>query len=116
MKASEEGFEEILELLVTSGASLEAANLKGRTALGFAAAPSMKRPTPIGTLKHLLLNRADPTKNDNKGVSPFEHAKKEHRQEAVELMKPFVQDWIVNDGEDSKHGLDMELNEYIKRG
>ena len=60
MKAAEEGALECLRLLLDNKANIEAANRKGRTALSFAAAPSMRnddrtpRPTPIQCLRLLL--------------------------------------------------------------
>ena len=42
MKAAEEGHTEITRLIIDKGVDMEVTNRKGRTALSFAAAPSME--------------------------------------------------------------------------
>ena len=48
MKAAEEGYPEIAQLLLDRGADIKCKNRKGRDALSFAAAPSMKRASTDG--------------------------------------------------------------------
>ena len=62
---------------------------KGRTALSFAVAPSMKRKTACDTLKLLLEHKADPRQKDKKGLTAKAHAVQEKRQDAVMILKEF---------------------------
>ena len=91
MKAAEENFVDIMDVLLTSGAVVELQNNKGRTALSFAAAPSAKRPTATGALKKLLEAKADITTRDHKGRTALEHAKREKRSEAVAILVAFCE-------------------------
>jgi len=87
MKASEEGHVEIITMLVDIGVDLEAVNNKGRTALSFAAAPSMKRPTKLGGLRLLLVRGADVAKRDDDGKTAEDRAQKEDRWEALRVFE-----------------------------
>ena len=80
MKAAEENQIEIMQMLIACRADLDVANNKGRTALSFAADPSMKRPTAIGTLKLLLEARADTTRKDATGLTPKARCKRNARE------------------------------------
>ena len=92
MKASEEGFVEIMEMLIERKVDVEAVNRNGRTALSFAAAPSMRlserRDTPIDALRLLLLNGADPTRKctTRRKWTPKQYAEKEKRHDAVTVL------------------------------
>mmetsp|Transcript_104643 Transcript_104643/g.223663 ORF Transcript_104643/g.223663 Transcript_104643/m.223663 type:complete len:309 (-) Transcript_104643:86-1012(-) len=89
MKAAEEDRVEIMRLLLEKGVDLEVVNKKGRGALSFAAAPSMKRPTPTGALRLLLEHGADAARKDNDGNTAKARAIKEKREEAVAIFEEF---------------------------
>lgn len=89
MKAAEEGHVEIMRLLLSKGVDLEAANKRGRTALSFAAAPSMKRPTPYAALRVLLEHNADMSRKDDAGLTAKQRAQKENRDQAVRIFEEF---------------------------
>ena len=90
MKAAEEGHVEICEMLLASRADITAMNKKGRDALSFAAAPSMKRPSSD---KHryavrLLVERgADPLRKDERNQTAKERAKQEGRDDIVKCLE-----------------------------
>lgn len=92
LKAAEEGHTEIIKCLLEKKADLEVSNKKGRTALSFAAAPSMKRPTPTAALRLLLERGADPGHKDDMGVTPKARAAKEKRDDAVAIFIEFEKD------------------------
>ena len=96
MKAAQEGHLAIMHLLLYNSANLEATNRKGRTALSFAAAPSMnnteKRSTPVEAIRLLLEFNADPNHKDNEGRTPEQKAAKENRQDAIQIFN----DWRLN--------------------
>ena len=83
MKAAEEGYLEILNLLIDSGANLSATNRHGRDALSFAAAPSRNRKTPTNTLRRLIQCGANLNHVDDTGMTAREWAIKEKRNDAV---------------------------------
>ena len=83
MKASEEGFVAIMKLLLRKSADIEAKNNKGRSALSFAAAPSMARPTRLQAIRLLLDHGVDPTKKDGRGKTAKQRAAAEKRTEAA---------------------------------
>jgi len=89
MKAAEENSVEIIKLLIEANADLEAKNRKQRTALSFAAAPSMKRPTAVQAMRVLLISGASTASKDSEGLTAKERAAKEKRTEAVELIEEF---------------------------
>ena len=89
MKAAEEGHVKIIKLLLEKNANLEVTNLKGRTALSFAAAPSMGRDTSVEALRMLLKAGADAKKADRNGNTPKDHAKHEKREDAVAILEEF---------------------------
>lgn len=89
MKAAEEGHIEILQKLLEKDVDLEVVNKKGRSALSFAAAPSMKRPTATATLRLLLEYGADTTRKDAFGRTAKDHARSEKRDEAVAIFEEF---------------------------
>ena len=89
MKAAEEGHDQILSLLIDKRADLSVANRKGRDALSFAAAPSMKRPTSTTTLRLLIERGADLSHVDGDGMTAKERARKEKRDEAVACFEEF---------------------------
>ena len=91
MKASEEGFVEIMKMLIEMNVDVEAVNRNGRTALSFAAAPSMRlserRDTPIDALQLLLSKGADPTRKcTTRKWTPKQYAEKEKRHDAVTVL------------------------------
>ena len=91
MKAAEEGHEGILTLLLEKQADINMKNHKGRTALSFAAAPSMRRPTPLPTLMLLLEHGADIRARDVNGLTARAHAEREGRSRALEVLNEWEQ-------------------------
>ena len=86
MKAAEEGYSEIVKLLLEYGADIKAMNRKGRDALSFAAAPSMMRASTDGhcrVLRLLVESCADPLRIDESGKTAKERALKESRIDIV---------------------------------
>ena len=83
MKAAEEGYLEILNLLIDSGANLSATNRHGRDALSFAAAPSRNLKTPTNTLQRLIQCGANLNHVDDKGRTAREWAIREKRNDAI---------------------------------
>jgi len=90
MKASEEGHVEIITALLDARVDIEATNRNGRTALSFAAAPSMKRPTPVSALRLLLSMGANVHHKDERSCTAKDMAEKENRAEAVSMMDEFA--------------------------
>ena len=90
MKAAEEGHVEIMESLLDRGADIEAVNKKGRTALSFAACPSMKRRTSGEALRLLLERGCDVGRRDGLGLTVRDRAVKEKREEAVAILDEFA--------------------------
>jgi hypothetical protein len=90
MKAAEEGHVDIIQLLLNRGVDIEAANNKGRTALSFAAAPSMKdterRETPVAAIRLLLSSGADPKHKCSRNRTPRDYAVDAKRDEAVKVF------------------------------
>lgn len=89
MKAAEEGYEAIVKMLVDSRVNLEEKNKKGRTALSFAAAPSMKRATPTETLRYLLTAGASQDATDDQGRTARDHATQENRSDAIAVFDEY---------------------------
>lgn len=89
MKAAEEDHSGILELLIEKRASLHSKNRKGRSALSFAAAPSMKRPTSCMALRILLQNGANLHDKDEAGWTAKQRAQQERRNDALEVFEEF---------------------------
>ena len=93
MKASEEGLVEIMRHLLKKSVDVEAKNKKGRSALSFAAAPSMNgstaRPTRPQAIRLLLEHGVDPTKKDERGKTAKERAAAEKRTDAVLVFEEF---------------------------
>ena len=93
MKAAEENAVDILQMLLDKKADIEACNRKGRTALSFAAAPSMngktRRATPVDALQFLLQNGADVKRCDYDGMTARDRAVKEIRLEAIAILDKF---------------------------
>lgn len=93
MKASEEGNEEVMRMLLDKKVDVEAANRKGRTALSFAAAPSndgsTPRPTAVAAIRLLLQSGADAKKKDVTGVTAKDRAAREKREDAVAVFEEF---------------------------
>jgi hypothetical protein len=90
MKAAEEGYSEIATLLLDRGADIKAMNRKGRDALSFAAAPSMKRASTDGhryVLCLLVERGADPLRKDERGQTAKERAKQEGRDDIVRCLE-----------------------------
>ena len=89
MKAAEENEARILQKLLQQKAKMDVKNQKGRTALSFAASPSMKRNTACDTLRLLLENNADPSQKDDRGLTPKAHAIRERRWDAMKRLDQF---------------------------
>lgn len=87
MKAAEENHRGIVELLLSGRADINATNKKGRTPLSFAAAPSGKRPVAKDAMQVLMSHPdIDLDKADDSGVTVFQRAKREKRDDALELL------------------------------
>ena len=82
-----------MTLLLRKSVDVEAKNKKGRSALSFAAAPSMNgstaRPTRPQAIWLLLEHGADPTSKDERGKTAEERAAAEKRAEAVLVFVEF---------------------------
>ena len=93
MKASEEGNVEIMRMLLDKKVDIEASNRKGRTALSFAAAPSMNintpRPTPVAAIRLLLENEANTRHKDERGFTPKDYASRAKRDDALAVFEEF---------------------------
>ena len=93
MKAAEIGCVAVMRMLLDQNVDIEASNKKGRTALSFAAAPSMDgmtpRLTPVLALRFLLEHGADPNRKDQNGFTPKDHARKAKRGEAIAIFAEF---------------------------
>lgn len=97
MKAAEDDHVDIINMLIDRGADLEIANRKGRTALSFAAAPSMGRKTPLAALRLLLSRGADLRAEDDGGMVPKERAQREKRLDAVQVIEMFEKQAVTMD-------------------
>ena len=94
MKASEEGHEDIMRLLLNTGKiDIEAANRKNRTALSFAAAPSNDGSTPriasVAAIHLLLQSGAKTNRKDVTGATAKDRATRENRLDAVAVFEEF---------------------------
>ena len=88
MKAAEEDLVDIMRLLLDRNADMNVTNRKGRTALSFAAAPSMKRRTACKTLR-LLLDFGARDTQDDQGLTAKARANKEQRSDALAIFRDF---------------------------
>ena len=93
MKAAEGDKVVIMAHLVARNISLECDNRKGRTALCFAAAPSMKRPTALNTLRLFLERGANVNHTDANGDSAKDRARKEEREHTVRMLEEAERHW-----------------------
>ena len=93
MKSAEENFSDIMIVLLEKKVDIEACNRKGRTALSFAAAPSMnkgeRRETAVNTLRLLLEGGADPAKKDVRDMTAKDYALKEKRSDATTILEEY---------------------------
>ena len=93
MKASEEGNEEVIRMLLNKKVDIEVTNRKGRTALSFAAAPSndgsTRRLTAVAAMRLLLQNGADAHKADEKGETATSRATNNKRDDALAVFDEF---------------------------
>jgi len=93
MKASEEGNEEVIRMLLNKKVDIEVTNRKGRTALSFAAAPSndgsTRRPTAVAAMRLLLQSGANAHKADEKGATAKSRANDEKRDDALAVFDEF---------------------------
>ena len=93
LKAAEENATECIQLLLDSGAPVNAKNRKGRTALSFAAAPSRNnasgksRRTATQAMKVLLFWGADVEIKDDRGLTALERARQEKRDDAIAILE-----------------------------
>ena len=93
MKASEEGNEEVIRMLLNKKVDIEVTNRKGRTALSFAAAPSndgsTRRLTAVAAMRLLLQSGANAHKADEKGATAVSRANDEKRDDALAVFDEF---------------------------
>ena len=93
MKASEEGNEEVIRMLLNKKVDIEVTNRKGRTALSFAAAPSndgsTRRLTAVAAMRLLLQSGANAHKADEKGATAKSRAIDEKRDDALAVFDEF---------------------------
>ena len=94
MKAAEEGWVGIMQILIDRDVDIEACNRKGRTALSFAAAPSMKgegekRPTAVEAIRLLLRSGADRNCKCNLKKTPKDYAIQAKREDAIKVFEEF---------------------------
>ena len=93
MKASEEGNEEVIRMLLNKKVDIEVTNRKGRTALSFAAAPSndgsTRRLTAVAAMRLLLQSGANAHKADEKGATAKSRANDEKRDDALAVFDEF---------------------------
>ena len=93
MKASEEGNEEVIRMLLNKKVDIEVTNRKGRTALSFAAAPSndgsTRRLTAVAAMRLLLQSGANAHKADEKGATAISRANDEKRDDALAVFDEF---------------------------
>ena len=90
MKAAEEGHCEILKVLLEAKARVDATNSKGRSALSFAAAPSMGRQACILALELMLNANADLKHEDVRGETARARAVRDGFHESVATIDRFV--------------------------
>merc|ERR1712060_952566 len=90
MKAAEEGYCEIIIGLLGRRAHLEASNKNGRTALSFAAAPSMERHTCVDAVKLLLEARANVEHVDARGETARARALRDGQSSSVAAIDFFL--------------------------
>ena len=91
MKAAEEGFVEAMVLLLEENVNIEAVNHKGRSALSFAAAPSMNRKHNLDAVRLLLEKGADAERRDDNKQTAKDRANTERRKDVVALIENFGQ-------------------------
>ena len=103
MKAAEEDQVEIMQILLEKRVNMEVANRKGRTALSFAAAPSMKRKTAVAALRFLLQHGADTSHKDDNGLTAKAKAQQEERQDALLLFEEYERSRRADAGSRSEH-------------
>jgi len=90
MKAAEEGHVEIAQLLLDNSCSLEAVNKTGRTALSFAATPSMGRTACLPVLQLLLEAGANVDHKDSRGETARARAVRDGYRQSVAAIDAFV--------------------------
>ena len=89
MKAAEEGFVEAMVLLLEANVNIEAVNRKGRSALSFAAAPSMNRKHNLDAVRLLLEKGADAERKDDNKQTAKDRANAEGRKDVAALIESF---------------------------
>ena len=86
MKAAEEGYLEIMEVLLDSGCEIDAVNSTGRTALSFAASPSGMRVEQPEAVELLLCSAANTTLVDSRGWTAKDWAVHENIYSAIAVF------------------------------
>lgn len=89
MKAAEEGKITLVQMLSEARADLEATNCKGRSALSFAATPSMRRASQPEAVRALLTLGADSQSKDKMGLTAEDRLMKEKPEGFEETMRVF---------------------------
>ena len=79
-----------MRLLLQHKADIDVVNKKGRTALSFAVAPSVRRKTAYDMMKLLLFHKADPNKKDETGLSVKARVVREKREDALAILKEYT--------------------------
>ena len=92
MKAAEEGHCEIITGLLERKAAIEASNKHNRTALSFAAAPSMGRQACVQAVKLILEARANVSHADSRGETARDRARRDNYTESVDTIDRFLAD------------------------
>lgn len=90
MKAAEEAHIEVAQLLLERGADVTATNKRGRDALSFAAAPSMKKPLKpehTAMVRLLVEKGAEPGRKDERGQTARDRAQVEGREGTVRALQ-----------------------------
>ena len=90
MKAAEEGHCKILKVFLDARACINTTNSNGRTALSFAAAPSMGRQACIPALELVLNANADLNQKDTRGETARDRAVRDGFHGSVATIDRFV--------------------------
>eukprot|EP00927_Polykrikos_kofoidii_P011858 TRINITY_DN15071_c0_g2_i1.p1 TRINITY_DN15071_c0_g2~~TRINITY_DN15071_c0_g2_i1.p1 ORF type:complete len:538 (-),score=104.66 TRINITY_DN15071_c0_g2_i1:94-1707(-) len=113
MKASEEGNSEIVVALLKARADMEARNRNGRTALSFAATPSMGRKASVAVVQLLLEAGASLEHQDARGETARDRAVRDGYQESVDRIDAFVEQRAVQMA--MRKQIDARIDTFVER-